>query len=156
MGIISGKSKDTFAPDDNITREEFVTLIVKAFGLELFLTESRFKDVGGDDWFTPYIITAYENKIANGISEDKFGVGLNISRQDMCVMVYNALKEPTVNEEEKFFDDGEIAGYAKAAVYCLKNMGIISGRGGNLFKPYGTATRAEAAKIISILMKNGE
>ena len=155
-GVISGKSEDAFAPDDNINREEFVTLVVKAFGLELSSTESRFKDVGDDDWFAPYIMTACENKIANGISGDKFGVGFNISRQDMCVMVYNALKEPTVNEEEKFFDDGEIAGYAKAAVYCLKNMGIISGRGGNLFKPYGTATRAEAAKIISILMKNGE
>ena len=151
--IISGKSKDTFAPDDNITREEFVTLIVKAFGLELSSTGSRFMDVRSDDWFAPYIMTAYENKIANGISEDEFGVGLHISRQDMCVMVCNALKNSSVNEEEEMFsDDGEIAGYAKAAVYCLKQAGIISGRGGNLFKPHGTATRAEAAKIIAVLL----
>jgi len=31
--------------------------------------------------------------------------------------------------------------------------GIISGKGNNIFDPKGTATRAEAAKIISLLVK---
>ena len=48
-------------------------------------------------------------------------------------------------------DAGEVSGYARPAVgWCFRN-GIISGMGGNLVVPQGTATRAQAAVIFSKL-----
>lgn len=68
-------------------------------------------------------------------------------------MVYNAIgdKLSKNNSGEAFADDASIADYAKTAVYLLKENGVINGRGENTFAPNGTATRAEAAKIIYTL-----
>ena len=53
-----------------------------------------------------------------------------------------------MREAELFDDDNSIADYAKSSIYVLKEQGIINGVGGNMFAPYNTATRAEAAKMI--------
>ena len=56
-------------------------------------------------------------------------------------------------ETAVFADDAEIAGWAKIAVYELKNAGVIGGVGENKFAPAGTCTRAQAAQIIYQLIK---
>ena len=154
-GIISGKTESEFSPDENITREEFITVFVKALGFELVPSRSKFTDVSDNDWFAPYVITAFENNIVNGISTDKFGVFEDVSRQDMCVIVHNAMKDLLQDgtKEKRFSDDYKISDYAKTAVYSLKESGIVSGRGENEFEPLGTATRAEAARIICSIME---
>lgn len=65
-------------------------------------------------------------------------------------MIYNAVSGQieTKDASESFSDDNSIAPYAKTAVYNLKENGIVNGRGENSFVPQGTATRAEAIKII--------
>ena len=80
-----------------------------------------------------------------------FGTGNYITRQDMVVMIYNALKYRNVDMKTdgfKFDDDGQIADYAKDAVAALHNMGAINGVTDTTFEPTGLATRAQAAKII--------
>ena len=54
---------------------------------------------------------------------------------------------------EDFADADAIESYAKDAVYGLKNLGIINGKDDNNFDPRGIATRAEAAKIMSGLIR---
>lgn len=153
-GIVNGNDDGTFSPDSTVTREAFITMLVRAVDLKSESGESVFNDVNESDWFAQYVNTAYKNSIVSGISEELFGVGQNVSRQDMCVMVYNALKDKFNTEitDEKFTDDEKIADYAKTAVYALKQSGIVNGRGEGGFEPYGTATRAEAAKIISVIV----
>ena len=149
-GIVNGKGDGTFDPDATVTREEFITMLVRTLGIDTTGASTNFADVSKDDWFAPFVNAAYKNNIVNGVSSDKFGIGTNISRQDMCVMVYNAIGEKLSknNSGEAFADDTAIASYAKNAVYLLKENGVINGRGENTFAPDGTATRAEAAKII--------
>lgn len=149
-GIVNGKGDGTFAPDATVTREEFITMLVRTLGIDTTGASTNFADVNKDDWFAPFVNAAYKNNIVNGVSSDKFGIGTNISRQDMCVMVYNAIGEKLSknSDGEYFADDTAIASYAKNAVYLLKENGVINGRGENIFAPGGTATRAEAAKII--------
>ena len=80
-----------------------------------------------------------------------FGTGQNITRQDMAVMLYNALQYRNVNmttDGFKFDDDWQIADYAKPAVGALHAMGAINGVTETTFEPLGLATRAQAAKII--------
>ena len=154
-GVVNGNDDGTFAPDATVTREAFITMLVRALGLELVTDNSVFTDVNENDWFAPFVNTAYKNNIVSGISETEFGVTRNISRQDMCVMVYNAFKEKLENSKTDtvFADDESISDYAKAAVYALKESGIVDGRDNNNFVPSGTATRAEAAKIICSIME---
>lgn len=152
-GIVSGKGDGEFDPNGNVTREEFVTMLINVLGLETEEPEQIFDDVKSDAWYEKYINTAYKNGIVNGISENVFGISQNISRQDMCVMAFNAFAEYLSGDfaDDRFSDDADLAEYARQAVYTLKNAGIVNGRGNNEFQAHGTATRAEATVIICLL-----
>lgn len=152
-GVVSGKSDTEFAPNDSVTREEFVTMLVRAFGFKATDKLPEFADVSADDWFYENICIAYGNEIVNGM-DGVFGVGSDITRQDMAVMVYNCLKAKekeleTSAETEEFSDSGDIADYAAEAVAYLQSAGIINGMGDGTFSPRGTCTRAQAAVVIS-------
>lgn len=156
MGVLRGKEYRLFYPNDNITREEFVKMLTVAYKLNIENKTDKFTDVNADDWFMPYVAAALENGIVNGVSDDMFGTGQNIMRQDLAVMAYNAaLKngvEFNTEDVKKFSDDDRISDYAKTAVYALKSQDIVNGIDGKNFAPQDTATRAEAAKILYALI----
>lgn len=160
-GIINGVGNDQFAPNNNITRAEFVKILA---GIEdgIDLTKANnvsFADVQSGKWYSQSINWAVENKIAKGYSSRKFGLNDSITREQMAVMIYNVAKVigydlSDTNKSIKFADDDKISSYAKDAVSAMQKAGIINGKSNNLFDPQGKATRAEAAKMISILLKS--
>ena len=150
--IINGKSEGYFNPDDFVTREEFAKILVGAIGCaDEAWEQNMFADVSTDDWFCGFVNIAYEKGLIKGIGDGLFGTGQTISRQDMCVMLYNALKRngvDTPGEALVFDDKGEIADYAAEAIGALYEMKIVNGISETEFDPNGNATRAQAAKII--------
>ena len=156
-GVINGVSETEFAPNDSISREAFLTMLIRALGNELDTDyDAVFDDVKPDDWYYQYVMEAFNMGIVNGTSVTEFGTGSNISRQDLCTMIARALEakgiEIDAETTEEFADTIAIEIYAKDAVYGLKNLGIINGKDNNNFDPRGVATRAEAAKIMSGLL----
>lgn len=151
-GIVNGKSEGYFKPDDNITREEFAKILVCAMGYsEEKAVSSNFADVNETDWFYNYVNVAYQKGILKGVGNGMFGTGQQITREDMMVMLYGALceKNADVPEGELFFEDADmISDYAKDAVAALVEMGIVNGVSETEFDPNGSATRAQAAKVI--------
>ena len=154
-GIVSGDGTGYFNPSSNVTREQFVKMILLATGTELSTSANTFSDVVSGAWYEQYIVTAKENGIVNGISDNEFGIGANVSRQDMATIIARILanKGYTFNgKSEKFADDAEIVNYAYSAVYTLKGLGLGNGSDG-MYNPKNNLTRAEAAKVMSSLMK---
>jgi len=153
-GIVSGYEDGNFHPNNQVTREEFLKMLISATGIELTTEAYEFADVKADDWFATYVYTAKANGIANGMDESTFGIGMPISRQDMSVMMYNIIKsEVDINNEEMFADHSSISLYAFKAVYAMKAIGILGGYETGEFRPHGNLTRAEATKVISLIMK---
>ena len=150
--IINGKAEKLYMPNDTITREEFVKLIVELLEISKSEGDSVFADVKKDSWYAGYVNAAYENKIINGVSETEFGTGMPIKRQDMAKIINTVLEARGIKSElaEKsvFADYDEIAQYAKAHVLSIYSLGIISGDDNRKFNPDSFATRAEAAKMI--------
>ena len=56
MGIINGDGNGNFNPSGNITRAEFIKLLITTFALPETLIGS-FKDVTPNDWYHRYIMT---------------------------------------------------------------------------------------------------
>lgn len=55
-GIVNGKTADTFAPDAQITRAEFIKIIAGVAGADVSgKSSSRFSDVASDAWYVPYV-----------------------------------------------------------------------------------------------------
>lgn len=133
-------------------------MIVRAFNLNGYDKENVFDDVLEGAWYEDAIMKAYYSNIINGMSENQFGIGLNITRQDMCVIVYNTLqlnKSELLGEREvsEFLDEANIADYAITAVKQLQKEGIVSGDSSGYFNPLGNATRAETAVVMNAVLK---
>lgn len=152
-GIISGKGEKIFAPDDNITREEFVKLIVETIGIETKDEKSGFSDAEDGMWYDRYIAAGHKNGLINGIGDGKFGVGNNITRQDMSKILFETLIKMNISTDGNsngkiFVDTDKIASYAIDAVKVLSSMDVLSGDEYGNFNPENNATRQEAAKLI--------
>lgn len=151
MKIINGYNDSTFKPDANISREEFVKIVVVGFGLLDSNAQCEFLDVTVDDWFYPYIASAKSRGIVQG-NNNTFGSGAFISRQDATVILSRLAdildKNKGDSEEVNYTDMENISDYAQSAVNVLSALGIVNGYPDGTFKPNGNVTRAEAACLI--------
>ena len=153
-GIVVGRGERRFEPEGNITRAEFIKMLVSAFDLLDETAKAEFSDVSEQDWFYKYVASAYALGLVSGYPDGSFGADQYITRQDMAVMAYRVayLKNPNmfdqVTDSEVFLDYDQIADYALEAIQKMKGLGIINGIEANHFGPHDTANRAQAAKII--------
>lgn len=157
--ICAGKDETTFAPQDNILREEAVKLIINAFAIEQSAdVKINFADVPENAWYAEFVKAAVGSKIAEGISETEFGTGSNITRQDLAVMLYRALKtsgkeiDIIIDNKAVLNDLDEVSEYAVEAVDYFIEIGAITGSDGK-FRPKDYITRAEAAQMIYSVIK---
>ncbi len=165
-GLMAGKGTDAagkikFDPDSPITREEFVQVLYNAEGKPAVESEKEFPDVVSGGWYKNAVLWAYENNIASGMGNGSFGVGKNITRQDLAMMLYKYAAQMgySLDAEEgkihQFADGDKVAGYAAGAMDWAVTNGILSGKGAagadiSTFRldPTGTATRAECAAML--------
>ena len=152
--IVYGKSENEYCPRDAVTREEFISILMRAFNIKAENGENIFSDVKEGAWYYNDVSAAYKLGLVFGTDSENFGVGRKITRQEMCVLCYRFAKYSGVklSEETSFPFTDEAADYAKEAVAALYNSGIVSGVGGNEFLPEASANRAEAARIIYSLL----
>ena len=158
-GIVNGVAEGKFAPDDVLTREQFVKILVGALDITAS-GNTPFTDVVASEWYANFVAIAYNSGIVNGTSETEFGVGASLTREQLCTMVYRAIKATgieleMVNNAADFVDGAEISDWAKEAVDYLYRAGVVNGVGGNAFDPQGTTTRAMGAKVIYGVLEGG-
>lgn len=152
-GIINGFEDGTFRPNDFVTREQFVKMVIE--GLDLAIVAegiNNFQDVENGSWYEPYVRSAHSLDITNGVGDNMFGIGINITRQELVTMLYRAYWIDSA-DATNFTDNSEIAEYASTAVAAYSGAGILNGYGDGSFKPNALATRAEAAAIITRLVE---
>lgn len=100
---------------------------------------------------------AYANGIVTGISENRFGIGISIKREDAAVMAYRALQnlnliDDSIRYTSDFNDAQDISEYTYQAVSAMLQLGVISGYDDGNFLPQNSITRAESAVIIKRLI----
>ena len=151
-GIVAGVGDNKFNPYGNVTRAEFIQMLMKAFELNDSSASTTFSDVKDGAWYYNSIATAQKLGIVSGKKDGSFGVTDQITRQDMAVMLYKTAKIAKINLEsksvEQFTDKDKISGYAIEAVEAMQKAGIVSGVGSGSYAPANKSTRAEASTII--------
>jgi len=158
-GYITGTDKGEFNPNGKLTREQFVVILARVAGADLTqYTESPFADVVVKDstmWYAPSVIWAYENEFVNGVGDgSKFGVGQNMTREQLATMFFRYAKANGVNVEAKadlsdFADAAKVGSWAKEACEWAVEAGLIGSTSttAKTLAPQMTVTRAQAAKI---------
>lgn len=160
---VSGYEDGSFRSKNNVTRAEFIQILVTAMGIDIGEpaedAQMPFEDIKRDDWFSGACVKAKELGILSG-SDGKCMPQSNITKQEIAAMILRALnannRTVASNVEIRVFaDSDDIADWALEAVNKLQAGGIISGSDG-YFNPTDSATRAEAAQMIyAALLKTG-
>jgi hypothetical protein len=161
-GILDGRGNGVFDPNGNITREEFVKMLVLSFGMADPEAAAAFDDVPVGEWYYAYVASAAARGVVNGVSETRFGAGLPITREEMATMLFRVIEASGTalsgkNDAPDFPDADEISDWARETVGALQKHGIINGMGDGLFAPKNKLTRAEAAKALygALALLNG-
>lgn len=147
IGFMSGMGDGTFGLGQNVTRAQFVSMLVRMFGWSAS-EGTGFSDVAPGDWYYSDVLTASDMGVLD-TTEAYFRPNDNITRKEMAVMIikalgYGELAEEIANDGVPFSDVTENKGYISLAY----EFGIISGRGGSIFDPNGTALREDAAAMM--------
>ena len=152
LGIVNGRENGKFEPGAYVNREEFTKMIVMALGVFDKNAVTDFEDVPGDAWYFTYVASAQRVGIISGLSEVNFGVGEEITREQMAVMLDRALEfvgsQTSLSQAEEFNDFADISDYARESVRRVRSAGLMDGMGDNQFVPGQAVTRAQAAKVI--------
>lgn len=150
--IVEGNGSGSFSPNNYVTREEFVKMLVLTLGINTNSAGESFDDINSADWCYSYVCAAVNSGIVNGIDADTFGKGRVISREEMATMTYRALSKMGImlgqTAKDDFADMDAISDWAKDACTSMHRAGIINGMGNNHFAPAEFVTRAQAAKIL--------
>lgn len=150
-GVVGGYDDGTFLPNKNVTRAEYIKMIVGMFELEE-AAENPFADVADNAWYKEYV----EKAVAAGLIEGdggNFNPDATITRQDATVILHRLGVIAAGDTEITFGDEASVADYAKDAVATLASAGIINGSDGN-FNPANAITRAETAAILCRAAEN--
>lgn len=159
LGIVNGLDGSNFAPVKSVTRAEFVTMLVRSLKLSEPGASTAFKDVKQGVWYSSPIAIAVNAGLVQGSGNGKFEPGREITREEMAIMIANALKDqlPSVDKAaalQNFADRAVIALYAQDAVAKLTQLGIVNGMDNGKFAPKSIANRAQAAVIIYRMLGN--
>ena len=155
-GVISGTGDGNFQPQNPVTREEFLKMVIEALGLRNRVEDVTFTDVDTGSWYYPYICGGVYYQLINGMEDGSFGVGQSIKRADVAVILVRLLamygKEYTW--KSIVFKDvlKEELEYAYDAIYSVAEAKLMTGTGDVTFEPLKSLTRAEAAVIIDRAM----
>jgi len=159
-GIIKGLPNNLFGYQYDITRADYVTLLVRMLGISAAV-ETNFDDVKADDYFYHTVGIAKMTGIVKA-DGNLFRPRDPITREEMMVFTASALKyaKPELGQVNyqnydilnEFSDANLVSAEALESVALLVDKKIIVGAGGKLL-PKAKMTRAEAAAVLYRLFK---
>ena len=157
--LMVGTGVGTFSPNAVCSRAQIVQILYNLSGdtTDYGNYYLPFTDVAPGDWFYEAVAWAYANDIVAGTSATTFAPNVDITREQMTVILYGytAKYAPAFTgggtSLGQFPDAGSVANWAYAAMNWAVGNGLISGiesYGVIYLAPQGNATRAQASAII--------
>lgn len=142
-----------FCPTDAVSREEFVTMVMKTLGVSTLTdAETSFADNGEIAVeYRPYIATAQRMGYVGGREVDGalcFAPKDCITRAEAAVLINNVFGYETDGAVSVFADDSAIPTWARGAVYALTAAGVFNGDGEGAIRPSALLDRASTVQML--------
>ena len=150
--VAAGYPDGTFRPDLPVTRAEFVKMLDLAAGIGPGRGGGAFADVPPGAWFGPWVSAAVAAGVARGEAPGLFVPDGAVTRQEMAVLVARALGLPPAGAAPGFGDAARIAPWAEPEVAAAAAAGYLAGFPDGTFRPEASATRAQAAAVLALVL----
>ena len=155
--LMKGVSNTEFAPDSDVTRAMFVTVIYR-MEKEPQTAAAAFIDIESGSYYEKAVAWANANGIVSGISKDRFAPNDPITREQMAAIIYRyaAFKgyDITTSGSTAYTDNSDISDYAKDAVIWAAEKSVMTGNTDGSFAPKANTTRAQAAAVFMRMIEN--
>lgn len=90
-GIVKGVSDTEFAPEDTVTRAQFVTMLWRYENCPAVSGENIFTDVPNGEYYTPAVVWAASSGVTNGTGNGLFEPESPCTRAQVITFIYRAL-----------------------------------------------------------------
>ena len=156
-GLMNGVGNNRFAPNGSTTRAMLVTTLYRLADSPEVGEAATFTDAAEGAWYADAIAWAQDVGIAKGVTETRFAPNSNVTREQAATFLYRFVTEylkvePAESTDLSVYKDADkISGYAKTAVAWATAEGLFQGFEDGTMQPKGTLTRAQMAKLLTIL-----
>ncbi|MDU2688938.1 MAG: S-layer homology domain-containing protein [Paeniclostridium sordellii] len=153
----NGYEDNTFRPDNQITRAEFVKLVNKYFGFN-DKGVSNFKDINQKNWYYNDVCIAIQAGYINGYEDNTFRPDNIITREEAAKIIVS-IKNQQDNVYDKlnaFPDKHLVSNWAKPYIEGAIENGYLKGDDLKNLRPTSHITRAESVTLLSRIENNGE
>ncbi|MEG6589154.1 S8 family serine peptidase [Paenibacillus barengoltzii] len=160
--ILAGSMDGNFHPTTQVTRAEFVSMLVRALELKADPNEVSvisFQDVPAGSWYEEAVKIATSKGLISGYSNGTFAPDQPITRAEIAVVLAKALEVLGQSAGEgganySFADQARIPSWAAEAVAKVTSLGIMNGKAESRFEAASPTTRAEAAVVVYRIFKD--
>lgn len=164
-GVVTGYYDGTFVPDNEITRAEFLTMLMRGLENKGYTNDldwycwdcDDFSDVDYYEWYGSYVYGAKDLGIIEGYDDGTFRPDNPITRAEAVTMISRVLDLAEISAD---FDTGNFTSFSDVAdndwfygaVDTTRRYHIVEGVSATSFEPMRNINRAESAKIIRIAL----
>jgi len=161
--IVDGTTSTTFSPNQNTSRAMVVTALFRVHhGRRANASDPRntpFADVYSSASYAPYVAWANSNGIVEGYA-GLFNPEGDVNRSQLAAMFHRFAtimtdRDVSIRQSAQwasFTDQDQIQSWAFDPLIWANYHGLVTGRTASTIAPRGTATRAEAATILTRFM----
>jgi len=158
LGIVVGYVDNTYRPEQNVTRAEFATFLVRALALPYDASGAAgFSDAAAIPvWARGTVGGAVRAGLIMGYEDGSFRADRVISRSEMAVMLARIARNSGLvlpQNSVSFADRLAIATWALADVELSARAGLVGGFPDGTFKGDGNVTREQAAAVIDRMVE---
>lgn len=151
--LMDGTSATAFAPLMTTNRAMVVTILWRQAGSPVVDYAMNFSDVEEGLWYSEAVRWAAAEGIVTGYSDTVFAPDDTVTREQLAAILYRYAGNKGYDLSAKgdlnaFTDGGKTSSWAAEAMEWAVGAKLLSGKGGSVLDPAGTATRAEVAQIL--------
>ncbi len=150
--IMKGFGDGSFRPNQNITRAEIATLLIRSNKHDFdkkFQGEIPFSDVPSDAWFKDSVGIAVREGWVKGRPDGKFYPADNLTRAEFSALVARSFNLKAGKISEMPFQDIARAQWYAESVSALYESKLLRNHKNRYFRPSQFVTRADAAWTFS-------
>ncbi|MCC3380485.1 RCC1 domain-containing protein [Paenibacillus farraposensis] len=163
LKIINGYSAKEFKPKKNITRAEYVKVLVLALGEPAAVEQDKtpdFEDVTNPDWYYNYIKLARRMGLAKGDAYNLFYLNKEITRKEAIAILVRALRyresipksENPENQLNKFKDTASLRDWSSDEIALSIEKHLIEGYEDSTLRLDNQINRAEVCVLVTRLL----
>lgn len=167
FNVVVGYPDGNYRPDQQVTRAEFSTMVVKAFEQQnaQIVKPAKFSDVKESDWFYGMVQRAVMFDLLKGYPDGHFDPYGNVSRGHVISTIVNALTTETISNskateilENSYSDYKEIPDWLIIAAGKAEILGMVVKAPGEetVINANRPATRAELAAFLVKMLEQAK